>query len=120
MSSFVRLSALMAAAALGGTVMAAAPTAQASAAVRPGSLIPCRTDALVAAINWANGHGGGAFTLSGLCDYASTTPAAAGDGLPVITSAISLTGSEYTVISRSQATATAFASWTSPRAGASA
>jgi hypothetical protein len=120
MSSFVRLSALMAAAALGGTVMAAAPAAQASAAVRPGSLIPCRTDALVAAINWANGHGGGAFTLSGLCDYASTTPAAAGDGLPVITSAISLTGSDYTVISRSQATATAFASWTSPRAGASA
>jgi hypothetical protein len=34
--------------------MAAAPAAQASAAVRPGSLIPCRTDALVAAINWAN------------------------------------------------------------------
>ena len=108
MSSFFRLSGIVAAAALAGAALATESTSSAFADQPPGSLIPCRTGALAAAINWANGHGGGTFTLSGLCAYAITTPATASDGLPVITSAISLTGGYHTVISRSPAATSAF------------
>jgi hypothetical protein len=90
MKSFARLS---------GTITAVALAGVAVAGRQQVIYVPCRTDALAAAINSANSHGGGMLI---------TTPATAADGLPAITAGISLTGGKYTVISRDPAAATAF------------
>jgi hypothetical protein len=108
MGSFVRRSGIMAAVAIAGAAFtAAAPAAQAQAVV--GGLgtisVPCSTAALVTAITAANSGGGATLTLAGNCTYTITTPAVAGDGLPVITGHITLQGGTHTVISRNSLTA---------------
>ena len=80
-----------------GGLLAAAP-AQAST----GSTVPCKTQALIAAINAANGSGGERINLAPGCTYrltaASSPNAMLGDtGLPAITSRITLTGFRTTI-----------------------
>lgn len=79
-------------------LLAAAPAAQAST----GRTVPCKTPALIAAINAANHHGGARIHLAAWCTYhltkASSPNAMLGDtGLPVITSRITLTGFHTTI-----------------------
>ncbi len=110
MGSYMRLPGIIGAAALvGAAVTVAAPAAQAQ--VTAGGMgrvrVACSTDALVAAINAANGHGGATLVLPANCTYSLTSPAAAGDGLPLITASIGMLGGPSTVISRST-TAPAF------------
>ena len=81
---------------LGGLLVAA--PAQAST----GKTVPCKTQALIAAINAANSSGGAAITLAPGCTYHLTTAASPnamlGDtGLPAITSRITLTGFRTTI-----------------------
>ena len=79
-------------------LLAAAPAAQAST----GRTVPCRTPALIAAINAANSRGGATINLAPGCTYnltaASSPNATLGDtGLPVITSQITLNGFRTTI-----------------------
>lgn len=111
MGSFVRLPGCMAAVALAGVaLMAAAPAAQAQAMDGGTEIIrvPCRTDALVTAINTANSSSAATVVLRGNCTYNITTPATPADGLPAITGRIKLVGGSKTVIKRSPAALTAF------------
>jgi hypothetical protein len=80
-----------------GGLLAAAP-AQASTA----KTVPCKTQALIAAINAANSSGGAAINLAPRCTYHLTTAASPnamlGDtGLPAITSRVTLTGFRTTI-----------------------
>ena len=80
-----------------GGLLAAAP-AQAST----GKTVPCKTQALIAAINAANSSGGGAINLAPRCTYHLTTAASPnamlGDtGLPAIASRITLNGFRTTI-----------------------
>jgi hypothetical protein len=80
-----------------GGLLAAAP-AQAST----GKTVPCRTQALIAAINAADSSGGARINLAPRCTYhlttASSPNAILGDtGLPAITSRITLTGFRTTI-----------------------
>ncbi|HEY6624161.1 MAG TPA: hypothetical protein VIX85_10040 [Acidimicrobiales bacterium] len=61
---------------------------------------------LVAAINAANAGGGGTINLAGGCTYTLTAPNIFSDGLPVVTSTITINGLGST-IARSQAPGTA-------------
>ena len=61
---------------------------------------------LVAAINAANAGGGGTITLAGGCTYTLTAPNVVSDGLPIVTSTITINGLGST-IARSQAPGTA-------------
>jgi len=108
MKSFARLSCTITVAALAGAAATAPPVAQASVRGQQVIYVPCRTDALAAAISTANSHGSGILILSGQCTYDITTPATAADGLPAINADISMTGGKYTVIRRGPAAATAF------------
>ena len=106
MGSFVRLSGTVAALALGGAAFAAPSAAQAQAmgGDPPTFRVPCSTNALVTAINAANGFSSATIRLSAKCNYNITTPATGTDGLPVITGHIALTGGYRTVIRRMSAT----------------
>jgi hypothetical protein len=80
-----------------GGLLAAVP-AQAST----GKTVPCKTQALIAAINAANSSGGAAINLAPRCTYHLTTAASPnamlGDtGLPAITSRVTLTGFRTTI-----------------------
>jgi hypothetical protein len=80
-----------------GGLLAAAP-AQAST----GETVPCKTPALIAAINAANSGGGAAINLAPRCTYHLTTAASPnamlGDtGLPAITSRVTLNGFRTTI-----------------------
>jgi hypothetical protein len=80
-----------------GGLLAAAP-AQAST----GKTVPCKTQALIAAIKAANSSGGAAINLASRCTYHLTTAASPnamlGDtGLPAITSRVTLTGFRTTI-----------------------
>jgi hypothetical protein len=80
-------------------LLAAAPAAQASTGR---TTLPCRTSALIAAINAANNRGGATINLAPGCTYnltaASSPNATLGDtGLPVITSQITLKGFRTTI-----------------------
>ncbi len=79
-------------------LLAAAPAAQAST----GKTVPCKTPALIAAINAANGGGGATINLAPWCTYhlsaASSLNAMLGDtGLPLIISRITLNGFHTTI-----------------------
>ncbi len=89
----------------GVALMAAAPAAQAQAMDGGTEIIrvPCRTDALVTAINTANSSSAATVVLRGNCTYNITTPATPADGLPAITGRIKLVGGSKTVIKRSPA-----------------
>ena len=104
MRSFVRLSGGMAAVALTGaalTAMAPGPAMAAGRTIR----VPCSANALAAAITTANGLGGAVLSLPDGCTYDVATAAAPGDGLPVITGAVTMAGGPNTVIQRVGATA---------------
>ena len=81
-----------------GGLLAAAPAAQA----HTGTTVPCKTKALIAAINGANSSGGATINLAPFCTYhlttASSPNAMLGDtGLPAITSRITLNGFRTTI-----------------------
>ena len=81
---------------LGGLLVAA--PAQAST----GKTVPCKTQALIAAIKAANSSGGAAINLASRCTYHLTTAASPnamlGDtGLPAITSRVTLNGFRTTI-----------------------
>ena len=96
---------IVAAAVGGGLVLAlgVGPATQASAAVS----VPCSgpaggTARLIAAISAANATGGATINLAGGCTYQltaanNTSPTLGGNGLPVITSLITLNGSGTTI-----------------------
>lgn len=112
MRSMVRRPGIMATAALAGAALAAAAPAATAQAVTAGPgvvSVPCGINALVTAINAANGGGPSTLILSGNCTYGIKIPATAADGLPLITGHISLVGGvANTVIQRSPAALTAF------------
>lgn len=74
----------------------AAAQAQSAAAIQ----IPCRASALVSAISNANSGSGGIIVLPANCSYDITAAAAPGDGLPVITGHVVLSGAHNTAIRR--------------------
>ena len=65
----------------------------------PPNFVPCSSGAagLVAAVNAANGSGGGAINLAWGCTYALTTPDNGENGLPVVTSTIRVNGNGATI-----------------------
>ncbi len=74
-----------------------APVTAASAA--PTAFVPCSSGAtgLIAAINAANGSGGGTISLAPGCTYVLTTPNNGENGLPVVLTPISVFGNGATV-----------------------
>ena len=78
-------------------VFAFAPVTAASAA--PPAFVPCSSGAtgLIAAINAANGGGGGTISLAPGCTYALTTPDNGENGLPVVVTPISVFGNGATI-----------------------
>jgi hypothetical protein len=91
----------------GATVLAAAITASVPVAAQ--AAVACNEAALVQAINDANAAGGANVVLEPLCTYNLTTSNASGangpDGLPIITTVITLTG-DQNLITRSGAIGT--------------
>jgi hypothetical protein len=101
MVAFSKLTGALAAVALGGAALIAAPAA---ALAQPAAtvVVPCDTGALDTAITAANGAvGATTLQLSSNCTYTIFTPATAVDGLPPITGDITLAGGQNTVIRRS-------------------
>jgi hypothetical protein len=78
-------------------VFTVAPATTASAS--PPTFVSCSSGAagLVAAINAANGSGGGTISLAWGCTYALTTPDNGENGLPVVTTPISVYGNGATI-----------------------
>jgi hypothetical protein len=76
-------------------LMLAAP-AVALAAPAPAA-VPCTQQALVAAVNAANAAGGGTINLTAGCDYALTSADNPGNGLPVVSTRISVNGNGATI-----------------------
>jgi hypothetical protein len=81
-----------------GLLLAVAPAAQASTQVT----VPCSSGALINAIDSANSSGGATINLAAKCTYALTTannsdPMLGANGLPVITSRITLNGFRTTI-----------------------
>ena len=78
-------------------VFTVAPATTASAT--PSNFVPCSSGAagLIAAINAANGSGGGTISLAWGCTYALTTPDNGENGLPVVTWPISVFGNNATI-----------------------
>jgi hypothetical protein len=101
MKSFISLSGSLAVVALAGTALtAAAPAMPALAAGTAPIRVPCRADALAAAITAANGTGSAVLSLPANCTYNVATPATAADGLPIITGSVTLAGGQGTEIRR--------------------
>ncbi|WP_326597081.1 hypothetical protein [Streptomyces sp. NBC_01803] len=87
------LGALGAVGAMGVALVGASP-----AAAQPIAIVPCSTSALVAAIETANDEGGGELLLAAGCTYTLTDDNEdSGNGLPVITSDITLLGAGTTI-----------------------
>ncbi len=78
-------------------VFTVAPATTASAA--PPAFVPCSSGAagLVAAVNAANGSGGGTIVLAWGCTYALTTPDNGENGLPVVITPITVFGNGATI-----------------------
>jgi hypothetical protein len=85
----------IAATGVGALVALAALSAGASAGGP--STVACTQAALVAAINAANTAGGGTVTLTAGCDYALTTADNGENGLPIVTTGISVNGNGATI-----------------------
>lgn len=58
---------------------------------------------MVAAINSANGSGGGTITLAGGCTYTLVAPTTRANGLPVITATVTIQGNGATITRASSA-----------------
>jgi hypothetical protein len=86
----------------GAAVFAASATAQASAAAPGPAMVPCRSSALVTAINQANRAGTATLQLARGCDYVLTRTVAEDDGLPPVTGKITIIGGPGTQISRAR------------------
>ena len=78
-------------------LVAFAPAAVASAA--PGLSVPCASGGagLVAAVNAANTAGGGTINLAAGCDYALTTADNGENGLPIVTTGVTVNGNGASV-----------------------
>ena len=81
---------------VGLTALMVAAPAVASAAPGSGN-VPCTQAALVGAIDAANAAGGGTINLTQGCDYALTSVDNGGNGLPVVTTRISVNGNGATI-----------------------
>ena len=81
---------------VGLTALMVAAPAVASAAASSGN-VPCTQAALVGAINAANVAGGGTINLTQGCDYALTSVDNGGNGLPVVTTRITVNGNGATI-----------------------
>jgi hypothetical protein len=86
-------------------VVVAALIAATPAAAQPISFVPCSVPALSAAITAANHSGGGDLLLAVGCTYTLTTAASGEDGLPQITTPITITGFGDTITRSSSAPA---------------
>jgi hypothetical protein len=99
MGSFTKISGGVAAVAITGAALLAAPVAARAQPMASGLGaigVPCDVAALTAAINNANANGGGVLELAANCDYDITTSATAGDGLPIITGRVTINGAGAT------------------------
>ena len=97
----MRLTSLLKVAAGAGAALlglAVAPAITASAG-QPSNVVACSSGAagLRAAINAANGSGGGTIVLAWGCTYALTTPDNGENGLPVVTTPIAVFGNGATI-----------------------
>lgn len=109
MGSFSRIVGGIGAAALAGiTVGAVPPSAQAMSRLAKVVNVPCDPDALVTAIQAANGNGATKLLLSPTCVYNYTTTTAPDDALPIITGDITLVGGPGTAIRRDPTASSAF------------
>jgi hypothetical protein len=83
----------------GATILAAVAAVCLPSAAQ--AAVACNETALVAAINAANAAGGGNVVLTPLCTYTLSTSHASGsngpDGLPIITTVVTLTGNQNTI-----------------------
>src|SRR5690242_7350044 len=85
-----------------GLIAAAAAATSLFALVSAGAAsaanVSCSVPALVSALNAANGSGGASLNLASGCDYVlPTTPDNGENGLPVVTSRISVNGNGATI-----------------------
>jgi hypothetical protein len=105
-----RLAVVGAASALSCTAMTASAAFSGPAGATTASRVACGdvygTTGLVAAINAANAGAGGTISLAGGCTYTLTTPNDSSNGLPVVTSTVTINGNGSS-IARSQAPGTA-------------
>ena len=76
-------------------VGAVVPVSAADAA--PHASVPCLATALIGAVNSANASGGGTINLSAGCTYTLTVPDNGENGLPVVTTRISVNGNGATI-----------------------
>lgn len=86
----------------GAAILLAGFLAAAPARASTGVSVPCNTAALITAITAANTSGGGTINLAPGCTYAltqvnNTDPMAGPNGLPEITSQITINGSRTTI-----------------------
>ena len=81
----------------GAAALAVGFVPSAVAGASPGISVSCSTVGLVAAVNAANGAGGGTINLASGCDYALTSADNGENGLPVVMFGISINGNGATI-----------------------
>lgn len=109
MGSFPRITGGVGVVVLAGVALGAAPpSAQAMPGVPKVVRLSCSPNALVTAIQTANGIGAAKLLLSPNCVYNYTAATAPGDALPIITGNITLVGGRNTTIRRDPTAPTAF------------
>ena len=93
----MRVGGLSRAVAAGAVALVAVAALSTGASAGGPSSVPCNQAALVAAINAANTAGGGTVNLTAGCDYALTTADNGENGLPIVTTGISVNGNGATI-----------------------
>ena len=93
----MRVGGLSRAVAAGAVALVAVAALSTGASAGGPSSVPCTQAALVAAINAANTAGGGTVNLTAGCDYALTTADNGENGLPIVTTGISVNGNGATI-----------------------